>query len=105
MPWPWQQNQAQAPLVPLTDPGARAAQAAAFNMTNPQVQQQQAQQNNSSASLQRLTTPPSSDVYVTVPVDKITVKGGMGAVTPLYSTGKGYQQAGKVPPTPMAGRP
>lgn len=50
-----------------------------------------------------------NDVWVTVPVDKVSVSGGSAQVVPAYGTTRGgYQPAAsgsKVPPTPPAGRP
>ena len=49
------------------------------------------------------------DVWVTVPVDKVSVAGGAAQVVPAYQTTRtGYQpaaQGSKVPATPPAGRP
>lgn len=51
-----------------------------------------------------------SDVWVTVPVDRVITGGGSSKVAPVYSTSKGYRSrpgdsAGSIPPTPAAGRP
>lgn len=47
-----------------------------------------------------------SDVWVTVPVDKVSVAGGTGTVRPLYAAGQGYQDPGTlIPPVAAAGRP
>jgi hypothetical protein len=71
---------------------------------------QQDAQNGTSPQLQRLTTAPSAtpaeDVWVTVPVDKVSVANGKGTVTPVYATAEGYRapaSGNAIPPVPAAG--
>ena len=51
-----------------------------------------------------------ADVYVTVPVDKVSTKAGSSTVAPVYASPTGYQprpgeSAGSIPPAIAAGRP
>jgi hypothetical protein len=51
----------------------------------------------------------SSNVWVTVPVDKILVTGNKAAVAPVYASARGYrsrpgESTGSIPPTIGAGR-
>lgn len=116
----------------LTNPyaaqGLNAAGLAAFAMPSAQADQAQQTQAGYSATIERLSTPPaeaatqSSNVWVTVPVDKVTVAGGAGTLTqpqeprqgPTYQTMDGYapaqqptyppMQGNTIPPTPAAGK-
>ncbi len=96
------------------DPGI----AAALMLANGSADQSQADQAASSPALQRMSTPPASssapsslttagDVWVTVPVDKVSVAKGKGTVTPLYAAGAGYvtpAQGAEIPPATAVGR-
>lgn len=112
------QGQGQAPTMRQPDTFANNALiASALAAQNPGADQIQQAQNTSSASMARLSgaTPPpadahpatSMDVWVTVPVDKVSVAKGSGTITPTYAAGSGYQQSGQgqaIPPTVAVGR-
>jgi len=107
--------QLQTPNPYAQDPGI----AAALSLANPTADQVQMSQNQSSPSLQRLSTPTKSSsaapppaagsgqlntagpVWVTVPIDQVSLAKGQGTVTPTYAAGQGYE----IPPTAAAGRP
>lgn len=113
---------------PYASQGLNPSGLAAFAMPSAQADQAQNQQAGYSATLERLSTPPaessggqSPNVWVTVPVDKVTVAQGSGTLTqpqeprqgPTYQNQEGYQQqqpsypqmAGNtIPPTPAAGK-
>lgn len=88
--------------------------ASAFSMASQGADQIQGYQADQSPSLARMSTPPEdhgsqlqSDVWVTVPVDKVQVANGKGTITPLYAEGRGYRDTGvghRIPPVPAAGR-
>jgi hypothetical protein len=90
------------------DPGL----AAALSLASPEADQAQGYQNGQSPGMQRMSTPtpPSSssslpggaDVWVTVPVDKVSVANGKGTAQPLFAAGSGYQDQ-PIPPTTTTG--
>lgn len=91
-----------------------ATLASAFAMNSPQADRIQGYQADQSASVARMSTPPQSqgkqlesDVWVTVPVDKVQVANGRGTITPLYADAKGYREpasGNRIPPVVAAGR-
>jgi hypothetical protein len=53
---------------------------------------------------------PGSEVWVTVPVDKVTTSEGTASITPVYASTQGYvprpgESRGSVPPGHRVGRP
>ena len=96
-------------------PFASDSLAAALMASSPGADQGQAAQAAASPTAGRFSQPPASssagmtsDVWVTVPVDKVEVRNGKGTVTPLYADAVGYRNTGQgrnIPPTPAAGRP
>lgn len=94
------------PTLPVG--GALAAALMQQSEAADQGQQAQAQ---ASPGMRRMTTPPpaqpaGNDVWVTVPVDKVSVAGGRGTVTPVYATAEGYRspaQGNAIPPTTTTG--
>ena len=95
--------------------GAPNALAAALMASSQPADSGQAAQAAASPTVGRFSQPPASssrgqtsDVWVTVPVDKVEVANGKGTATPLYSAATGYRRTGQgntIPPTMAAGRP
>ena len=90
--------------------GLPSAAADALQTSQGTTPQSQGNPAMTGASRYATAQPPSSsyagDVWVTVPVDKVTVANGKGTVTPTYSAGSGYQdsQTNTIPPTTKFGR-
>lgn len=95
--------------------------ASALALANPSADQLQQGYADQSPALDRLGTNPgdswygqaqnpnlADEVWVTVPVDKVTVANGKGTVTPVYASADGYRSprsGHEIPPTPQTGRP
>ena len=115
---PANQGTGRAPRIRQPDTFAQdPSLAAALAVESSQADSQQAAQNSQSPAMRRMAQPPaqtratgtgSGDVWVTVPVDKVSVANGKGTVTPLYATADGYQSPDtghEIPPVPPVGRP
>jgi hypothetical protein len=86
------------------NPTAQDLHPSAQRLSSAQLDGKTSQLNNAQAAQ------PDSEVWVTVPVDKVTTSGGSSSVTPVYASAKGYvprpgESRGSVPPGPRVGRP
>jgi hypothetical protein len=92
------------PITPQTGPTAQDAHPSAQRLATNQWAGKTSTLNNAQAAAG------DSDVYVTVPVDKVVTSRGSSKVAPVYATSKGYRSRpgdsrGSIPPTVPAGRP
>jgi hypothetical protein len=89
---------------PPTNPTAQDLHPSAQRLASGQLDGKTGQLNNAQAAQ------PGSEVWVTVPVDKVTTSGGSSSVTPVYASTQGYvprpgESRGSVPPGHRAPRP
>ena len=92
------------PITPAVGPTAQAQHPSAQRLNTAQWEGKTGQLNHAQAAAG------DSEVYVTVPVDKVVTAGGSSKVAPVYATSKGYrprpgESAGSIPPPHAAGRP
>lgn len=91
-------------INPPTNPTTQDQHPSAQRLASPQWQGKTGTLNHAQAAQDR------SDVWVTVPVDKVVTGGGGAAVAPVYATPTGYaarpgESTGSLPPNVPAGRP
>ena len=93
-----------AGINPPANPTPQDAHPSATRLTARNWQGKTGLLNNAQAAQDR------SDVWVTVPVDKVVSSGGSSKVAPVYASPTGYvprpgESTGSIPPAIPAGRP
>lgn len=101
---PYEYGTTPGDINPPANPTAQDAHPSAQRMAAPIWAGKTGQLNHAQAAQDR------SDIWVTVPVDKVETKGGSTTASALYATPQGYaprpgESAGSIPPTIPAGRP
>lgn len=92
------------PINPQTNPTRQDQSPSAQRLSGQQWQGYTSRLNHAQAAQD------NSQVWVTVPVDKVVTSGQVTTANPVYSSTKGYvarpgESAGSIPPAMPAGRP
>jgi hypothetical protein len=101
---PYEYGTTPGNINPPTNPTAQDQHPSAQRLSAPVWAGKTGQLNHAQAAQDR------SDVWVTVPVDKVVAANGGAAVAPVYASPTGYQarpgeSAGSIPPVVPAGKP
>lgn len=101
---PYEYGTMPANINPPSNPTHQDRAPAAQRLASPQWNGKTSTLNHAQAAQDR------SNVWVTVPVDKVETRAGSSSVTPMYQTPTGYvprpgESRGSIPPGMPVGRP
>jgi len=101
---PWEYGTTPGNINPQTNPTAQDLHPSAQRLNSGQWQGKTSQLNHAQAAQD------GSDVWVTVPVDKVSTRGPVSTSNPVYASTKGYvprpgESGGSIPPVARHGRP